>query len=153
GSDPQLLHPAAAPVVRVNDLSRRELLKTAGAVPLLSAFGRAAQTRHPLGDIAPPRVSVATVRSRDDGRTVGRRRHPDTCRSHIINTSKVPIRAREVVLADVELGMPASTGVYGESFQMLSQSGGTLGAPKDLGSYTDAKHYRIPMADGGQTYF
>src|SRR4029453_7102605 len=36
---------------------------------------------------------------------------------------------------------------------MLSQSGGTLGAPKELGSYTDAKHYKMPMPEGVSTFF
>jgi alpha-galactosidase len=140
-------------VVRLTDLSRRELLKTAVAVPLLSALGRPPQPRRGADDIAASRFYPVAVDSTDGGLTVGRDWHGDTCRSRVVNTSKAPIRVREVVLADVDLGMPASTGVYGESFQMLSQSGGTLGAPTDLGSYTDAKHYRIPMAEGAQTYF
>ena len=40
-----------------------------------------------------------------------------------------PSRIREVVLFDVVHGLPAETALYGEGFQMLSQTGGTLGAP------------------------
>ena len=46
--------------------------------------------------------------------------------------------------------MPATTRLYGEGFQMLSQTGGTLGQPADLGNYTDAKHYKLP-APGGKS--
>jgi len=138
---------------RPTDLSRRELLKAAVAMPLLTAAGRPLQPRRTLDDIANSRFYPVALAPNDGGLTVGREWHGDTCRSRLVNTSKAPIQVREVVLADVDLGLPASTAVYGESFQMLSQSGGTLGAPKDLGSYTDAKHYRIPMVEGAQTYF
>ena len=33
---------------------------------------------------------------------------------------------------------------------MLTQTGGTLGAPVDFSQYTDAKHYRIPTSDGSR---
>ena len=46
--------------------------------------------------------------------------------------------------------MPADTPLYGEGFQMLSQTGGTVGAITDLGNYTDAKHYRLPEPEGAR---
>ena len=36
---------------------------------------------------------------------------------------------------------------------MLTQTGGTLGAPVDYSQYTDAKHYRIPEADGARAFY
>jgi alpha-galactosidase len=36
---------------------------------------------------------------------------------------------------------------------MLSQTGGTLGAPTDLGSYSDATHYKIPSPADTKTMF
>ena len=36
---------------------------------------------------------------------------------------------------------------------MLTQTGGTLGAPLDLSQYTDAKHYRIPTSEGARAYY
>src|SRR3982750_2405672 len=69
----------------------------------------------------------------------------ETCHSRITNRGTRAVPIDEGVLFDVTLELPASTPRHGEWFQMLSQSGGTLGAPQDLGSYTDAKHYRIPM--------
>ena len=59
----------------------------------------------------------------------------------------------EVVLFDVPHALPPETHVYGEGFQMLSQTGGTIGQPADLGDYTDAKHYRMPQpADATVAY-
>jgi alpha-galactosidase len=75
------------------------------------------------------------------------------CRSRVTNRGVQPVSVAEIVLFDVTLDLPPATALYGESFQMLSQSGGTLGAPSDLGSYTDAKHYRIPMPAGTSTFF
>lgn len=36
---------------------------------------------------------------------------------------------------------------------MLSQTGGTVSAPVDLGSYTDAKHYKIPIPADARAFF
>ncbi|HET6893660.1 MAG TPA: glycoside hydrolase family 36 protein, partial [Pyrinomonadaceae bacterium] len=36
---------------------------------------------------------------------------------------------------------------------MLSQTGGTLGKPTDLGNYTDAKHYKMPAPDGAKAFY
>jgi alpha-galactosidase len=63
------------------------------------------------------------------------------------------MRVKEVVLFDLALPLPQETAFYGEGFQMLSQTGGTLGNPVDLGNYTDAKHYRMPLpADARSAY-
>jgi alpha-galactosidase len=56
-------------------------------------------------------------------------------------------------LFDVELSMPSATALYGEGFQMLTQTGGTLGEPLDFSQYTDAKHYRIPEPDGARVFY
>jgi len=42
---------------------------------------------------------------------------------------------------------PADTGFYGESFQMLSQTEGTLLEPIDVGPFTDRSHYRFAVPD------
>ena len=36
---------------------------------------------------------------------------------------------------------------------MLTQNGGTLEAPADLGNYTDPKHYRLPQPDGARVVY
>ena len=61
-----------------------------------------------------------------------------------MNRSSSAVAIKEIVLLDVELAMPSSTALYGEGFQMLTQTGGTLAEPLDYSQYTDAKHYRIP---------
>ncbi len=58
-----------------------------------------------------------------------------------------------MVLFDLHLPLPPSTRLYGEGFQMLSQTGGTLGAPADLGNYTDAKHYKMPAPAGAKAMY
>ncbi len=57
------------------------------------------------------------------------------------------------MLFDLQLPLPPSTRLYGEGFQMLSQTGGTLGAPADLGNYTDAKHYKMPAPAGAKAMY
>jgi alpha-galactosidase len=75
------------------------------------------------------------------------------CRPRIVNRAARAVGVKEVVLFEVELSMPPSTALYGEGFQMLTQTGGTLGSPIDFSQYTDAQHYRIPEADGGRAFF
>ena len=134
-------------------LSRRDVLSAALAAPLLRALPRLQRTYSidRLRD-APARV----VAVRDEGTfnvALAREWTGDICRSRVTNRGTAAVAIKEVVLFDLVLDLPPSTPLYGESFQMLSQSGGTLGAPKDLGSYTDAKHYKIPTPPGAQTYF
>jgi len=73
--------------------------------------------------------------------------------SRIVNRTSRAIPIREVVLFDGGLAMPPDTLLYGEGFQMLTQTGGTVGAPLDFSQYTDAKHYRIPEADGARAFY
>jgi alpha-galactosidase len=72
------------------------------------------------------------------------------CRSRLVNRGKRPVSIKEVVLFDLKLDLPPATRLYGEGFQMLSQTGGTLEKPLDLGNYTDAKHYKAPQPDGAR---
>jgi alpha-galactosidase len=71
----------------------------------------------------------------------------DVCRSRLINRGARPARVREIVLFDVAHNFPGDTHLYGESFQMLSQTGGTLSNPENLG-YDELKHYKIPQPEG-----
>jgi len=75
------------------------------------------------------------------------------CRPRLTNRTTRTIGIKEVVLFDLQLEMPAETTLYGEGFQMLSQTGGTLGAPVDLSQYTDAKHYRIAEAEHARSFY
>jgi alpha-galactosidase len=75
------------------------------------------------------------------------------CRSHVVNRSGRAVAIKEIVVFDVALTMPSSTALYGEGFQMLTQTGGTLAAPQDYSQYTDAKHYRIPETEGARAFY
>ena len=68
----------------------------------------------------------------------------DSCRSQLGNHGSHAVRVREVVLFDIHHDLPANTQLYGESFQMLSQTAGTLAEPINLG-YDELKHYKIPQ--------
>ena len=71
----------------------------------------------------------------------------DFCAPKIRNRGKRGVRIQEVALASVEHYFPPETALYGESFQMLSQTGGTLGSPLDLG-YSELSHYKISQPPG-----
>ncbi len=65
------------------------------------------------------------------------------CHPVVTNLGKAPVRLKEVVLLKYRHSLPADTWVYGEGFQMLTQTDGTLGAIHELG-YREQQHYRIP---------
>src|SRR5262249_40841672 len=77
----------------------------------------------------------------------------DFCRSRIVNRGRTTVRIKEVVLFDARMRMPPQTSLYGEGFQMLTQTGGTLAEPVDFSQYTDAKHYRIPADARSRAYY
>ncbi|MCE2880916.1 MAG: alpha-galactosidase [Planctomycetaceae bacterium] len=64
------------------------------------------------------------------------------------NRGSAPMALSEVVLFDLEHGLPAETAYYGEGLQMLAQYGGSLVAPVDYGEYPDRSHYRLPEPEG-----
>ena len=73
------------------------------------------------------------------------------CTATVVNHGQSPVQVARVDLFDIQHGLPGSTPFYGEGFQMLSQSGGTLAAPEDWGNYTDRKHYQLEEPDGLRT--
>src|SRR5262245_30310197 len=72
------------------------------------------------------------------------------CRSRIVHEGKVPVRIKEIVLFDIPHGYPLVTHLYGEGFTMLSQTGGTIIKPVDMG-LTDRNHYKIPQPSDATT--
>jgi alpha-galactosidase len=66
------------------------------------------------------------------------------CRARVVNEGKASVRINEVVLFDVAHAYPPQTHLYGEGFTMLTETGGTLGKPVNLG-YSDSRHYKIPQ--------
>ena len=68
----------------------------------------------------------------------------DLYRARLTNTGKTPVHVKEVSLFRIEHDLSDATALYGESFQMLTQTAGTLGKPVDL-AYDELKHYKIPQ--------
>jgi alpha-galactosidase len=66
------------------------------------------------------------------------------CRVAVTNRGSKAVRVKEVVISEAVHDLPDETLLYGDSFQMLSQTGGTLGHPQDLG-YSELRHYRVPQ--------
>ncbi|MBO9619841.1 MAG: alpha-galactosidase [Niabella sp.] len=84
---------------------------------------------------------------------IGRQWKSNLCRLTLKNTSGRPMAIKEVIVFELNHGLPPNTPIYGEGFQKLSQTGGTLAVPKDLGGYTDRGHYKIPEPEGLRTVY
>jgi alpha-galactosidase len=127
-------------------LTRREALRLAAAAPLAAA---AAPKDKPFDLVVLKRARARVV---PDVRALKLTRtwQGSRLRTQLQNTGREPVRVQQVVLLDVEHGLPGDTRVYGEGFQMLSQTGGTLAQPADLGDYTDAKHYKMPQPEAAR---
>jgi alpha-galactosidase len=132
-------------------MNRRDLLRMALAGPL-AALSRPALDLDRVKK-APARVRLPGGAPAGGGLRVERSWAGPLCRSRLVNEGQATARVGEIVLFDVAHGLAADTPLYGEGFQMLSQTGGTLARPVDLGNYTDAKHYRLPApADATVAY-
>jgi alpha-galactosidase len=136
-------------------LSRRELLASAVALPMWRAFSQSPSVRaQGLPRLRDARGFVVPVGDTDVSRVELTYEWGGVqCRSRVINHGTGPVAIKEVVLFDVTLDFPPSTLIYGEGFQMLSQTGGTLATPQDLGSYTDARHYKMPRPEGSCQFY
>jgi len=98
-------------------------------------------------------AALAGARLQPGGASVEREWSGPILRARIVNRGTSPVRVDDVVIHEQPLTLPASTALYGEGFQMLTQTAGTLGAPQDLSQYTDAKHYRIPTRGDTRAYY
>jgi alpha-galactosidase len=74
-------------------------------------------------------------------------------RSRLVNRGNRPVTVREIVLLAGPLPVSAEARLYGEGFQKLSQTGGTVAAPVDLGGHTDRGHWRLPQAADAVTVY
>jgi alpha-galactosidase len=142
--------------VTLRQLTRRELLQLAASAPAL-AFSQAIPSLGLPGTLdlaavarAPWRATTISGAAAPATVQLTRTWYDRFCQAEIRNTGAAPVALKEVVLFAVAHAMPAGTALYGEGFQMLSQTGGTVGAITDLGNYTDAKHYRLPEPEGAR---
>src|SRR5262245_17127031 len=138
--------------------TRREVIQLGLVAPGLAALGRTAAARSAppftLKSIAAaPAYATRPDGTRADGVEIVRRWSGSICRSEVVNHGRAPVRLRDLVLFDLPIALPAATLLYGEGFQMLSQTGGTLGSLEDLDQYTDAQHYRLPGAIDGPAFY
>lgn len=132
--------------------SRRDFLRALGlgaAATLVTprfAFAQRATATAPL-DLAGAgwlvRLADGSVAA-DGAVALERRWDGAACRARLVNRSTAPLAVKEVVLFAGAHGFGADTALYGESFQMLSQTYGALGKPVKLG-FDEAKHYRLPQ--------
>lgn len=136
-------------------ISRRRILQLALVSPVAGVLPRLAQGQGLRGSLLGAKSSVVPlVDGADVSRVkVERRWKGSVCYSRVVNQGAEAVRIREIVLFDLVLSMPATTRLYGEGFQMLSQTGGTLGQPGDLGNYTDAKHYKLPAPNNAKAFY
>jgi alpha-galactosidase len=95
---------------------------------------------------SPSRIVLANgeTAAASDRLEVTRKWNGELCASTIVNRGSQPVRIKEVVLFSIQHALPPGTALYGESLQMLSQTGGTLGQPIDYG-YSELKHYKVPQ--------
>jgi alpha-galactosidase len=139
-------------------MDRRDLLRLGLAAPL-ATFGQYLSLRAQEGPFdrsaferAPSRI-VPMAGESTDGIRVERTWDGSVCRSRLVNESGRAVPIKEIVLFAVPHNLPASTRLYGEGFQMLTQTGGTLGQPVDLGNYTDPKHYKLLEPTGARSVY
>jgi alpha-galactosidase len=76
-------------------------------------------------------------------------RRGDFYRPRLTNTGTAAVHVKEIALFRIAHDLPENTALYGESFQMLSQTAGTLGSPLNLG-YDELAHYKIPQPAGAR---
>ena len=137
------------------------MLKLAVASPIFAAVPCLASAQHPdrrrlnrQSFIYAPSAVVPVSDSTPVSEVkLTRRWSGSFCRPQLVNHGRKPAKIKEIVLFDLDLPLPAETRLYGEGFQMLSQTGGSLGRPTDLGNYTDAKHYKMPAPDGAKAFY
>ena len=138
------------------NFTRRQLLCTAAALPFVSLRRVRAQDAAALdrGMFLRSRSQAVGI----DGEPlpqieISRHWEGSLCLATATNRGREPVRVGHISLFDVPHALPGPTRLYGEGFQMLTQTGGTVGAPVDLGNYTDPKHYRLPEPAGARVVY
>ena len=139
-------------------MTRREAIRLAAISPLLAGAARidifqgATRLSKDVLERAPWRV-FDEAGTPIPGVVLERSWDGEYCRLRLSNTGASPARVGQVVAFEVQHGLEASTRLYGEGFQMLTQNGGTIAAPADLGNYTDPKHYKQSQPEGARVVY
>ncbi len=129
--------------------SRRAFCAQFGSALALSPLGRSAPAALSSNLLrnAPWRVTEVGADSLPSSVRLDRVWNGERCQATLTNAGASSVRIGEVTLFSLDHSLPAETHLYGENFQMLSQTGGTLGKPEDLGM-SELRHYRIPQPAG-----
>ncbi len=141
-----------------NKITRREILQLALISPLVAAIPTAAQAKAKEVDLqtlikAPYKIVPFGATKNISGIKLVRDWIGPLCNSRVTNEGTAATRLKEIVLFEVPLNLSPTTEFYGEGFQMLSQTGGTLGKLTDYSQYTDAKHYRMPIPSDAKAFY
>jgi alpha-galactosidase len=110
---------------------------------VLALSAVSALTAAPALDVWNAPHEVRTVEASTTVKLTGERKG-ELYSARLTNTGKTPVHVKEVSLFRITHDLPDATALYGESFQMLSQTAGTLGKPIDL-AYDELMHYKIPQ--------
>jgi alpha-galactosidase len=140
-------------------MNRREFLAACGVAAAVGLPGRstpAAGAAGPLLDaLRRGRSRIILAGGGEVGADVGRLDRQwdgDLVRWKLTNLSAAAVHVDEVVMFDIEHGLDPTMPIYADGFTMLSQTGGTLGQPADLG-YAERKHYRLPEPENLRTVY
>ncbi len=125
------------------------VLLLAGTLPGMAATG--SQWIHDLQAAPSAVVLTGGVKANPAVVQVKRSWKGAVCTASVVNRGRSPVRVARVDLFDFQHGLPGSTPLYAESFQMLAQIGGTLARPEDWGSYADRSHYKLEEPEGLRT--
>ncbi len=92
----------------------------------------------------PAQVRLSDGTLADDSLRLERVWSGESCRATLTNASGAGVRVREVALICGRFPLAASCPFYAEGFHMLSQHGGTLHAPHNIGQYgSDEEFFRL----------
>ena len=108
-------------------MNRREMIRLSAA----AAVGSGTAEALTLDSIRRSPSRVETAEGSSDI-LVDRKWIGDVCKTRAVDRGQKPARVKEIVLFSIRHDLPAETPLYGESFQMLTQTAGTIGSPVDL---------------------
>jgi len=126
-----------------NTFHRRNFCKLTGAATLGAWLNANASTPAPLHLTAGHAIAADGTTLSPTDVAITLRWSSAVCRPSVKNLTSKPLRLREVVLMTYSHSLDPATWVYGESFQMLTQTTGTLSSIHEIG-LGEQQHYRIP---------
>lgn len=101
------------------------------------------QVKNILKESIPFAEGVSEKKIEAAGLTIHRNWQGPVCTSYIENQGDKPVTVGSVVLFEMDGRLvDSSSKIYGEGFQMLTQTTGTLATPRHE-SYTDEGHYQV----------